>query len=140
MKFKTLSLYGDFVNFLRRKAATATVQKYTKIGDLLLTLKLLNTAHLSSESKLTYAYIFFHRDDVAGFKIPVLSERLGMTPELIRNTLKELENKKHIILITALRADYLSQPAYYYKIADPTKYGMLDLEEQQLKCDGITNL
>ncbi len=140
MKFKTLSLYGDFVNFLRRKAATATVQKYTKIGDLLLTLKLLNTAHLSSESKLTYAYIFFHRDDVAGFKIPVLSERLGMAPELIRNTLKELENKKHIILITALRADYLSQPAYYYKIVDLTKYGMLDLEEQQLKCDGITNL
>ena len=140
MKFKTLSLYGGFVNFLRRKAATAAVQKYTKIGDLLLTLKLLNTAYLSSESKLTYAYIFFHRDEVAGFKIPVLSERLGMTPELIRNTLKELENKKHIILITALRADYLSQPAYYYKIVDPTKYGMLDLEEQQLKCDGITNL
>jgi len=140
MKFKPLSLYGDFVNFLRRKAATDAVEKYTKIGDLLLTLKLLNTACLSSESKLTYAYIFFHRDDVAGFKIPVLSERLGMTPELIRNTLKELENKKHIILITALRADYLSQPAYYYKIVDPTKYGMLDLEEQQLKCDGITNL
>lgn len=131
MKFKTLSLYRDFVDFLRKK--TATTQKHAKIGDLLLTLKLLNTAHLSSESKLTYAYLFFHRDDVAGFKVPVLSERLGMTPELIRNTLKELENKKHITLITVLRADYLSQLTYYYKIVDPAKYGMLDLEKQQSK-------
>ncbi len=138
MKLKTLSLYRDFVDFLRKEANTAP--KHAKIGDLLLTFKLINTSELSSESKLTYAYLFFHRDDVAGFKIPVLSERLGMTPELIRNTLKELENKKHVILITALRADYLSQPAYYYKIVDQTKYGMLDLEEQQLKCDGITNL
>jgi len=131
MKFKTLSLYRDFVDFLRKK--TATTQKHAKIGDLLLTLKLLNTAHLSSESKLTYAYLFFHRDDVAGFKVPVLSERLGMTPELIRNTLKELANKNHIALITTLRSTDLTELAYYYKIVDPAKYGMLDLEEQQLK-------
>jgi len=131
MKFKTLSLYRDFVDFLRKEANTAP--KHVQIGDLLLTFKLINNADLSSESKLTYAYLFFHRDDVAGFKVPVLSERLGMTPELIRNTLKELENKKHITLITVLRADYLSQLTYYYKIVDPAKYGMLDLEEQQSK-------
>lgn len=131
MKFKTLSLYRDFVDFLRKK--TATTQKHAKIGDLLLTLKLLNTAHLSSESKLTYAYLFFHRDDVAGFKVPVMSERLGMTPELIRHTLKELTNKNHIALITTLRSTDLTELAYYYKIVDPAKYGMLDLEEQQLK-------
>ncbi len=130
MKFKTLSLYRDLVDFLHKK--TDAVQKHTKIGDLLLTLNLLNASHLSSESKLTYAYLFYHRDDVAGVKVPVLSERLGMTPELIRNTLKELENKNHITLITALRADYSSQPTYYYKVVDPTRYGMLDLEKQQL--------
>ena len=131
MKFKTLSLYRDFVDFLRKK--TATTQKHAKIGDLLLTLKLLNTAHLSSESKLTYAYLFFNRDDVAGFKVPVMSERLGMTPELIRHTLKELANKNHIALITTLRSTDLTELTYYYKIVDPAKYGMLDLEEQQLK-------
>lgn len=131
MKFKTLSLYRDFVDFLRKK--TATTQKHAKIGDLLLTLKLLNTAHLSSESKLTYAYLFFHRDDVAGFKVPVMSERLGMTPELIRHTLKELANKNHIALITTLRSTDLTELTYYYKIVDPAKYGMLDLEEQQLE-------
>ena len=133
MKFKTLSLYRDFVDFLRKKIATT--QKHAKIGDLLLTLKLLNTAHLSSESKLTYAYLFFHRDDVAGFKVPVLSERLGMATALIRSNLQELQNKKHIALITALRDDNLSQLTYYYKIVDLTKYGMLDLEKGQFTPD-----
>ncbi len=129
MKLKTLSLYRDFVDFLRKEAHAAP--KHVKIGDLLLTLKLVNTSDLSSESKLTYAYLFYHRDDVAGFKVPVLSEKLGMTPELIRINLKELINTKHIALITALRADDLSQLSYYYKIVDPTRYGMLDLEKKQ---------
>ena len=133
MKFKTLSLYRDFVDFLRREARMAP--KHGQIGDLLLTFKLINTSELSSESKLTYAYLFYHRDDVAGFKVPVLSERLGMTPELIRCTLKELQITKHIALITALRNDDLSQLAYYYKIVEPTKYGMLDLEREQFTPD-----
>jgi hypothetical protein len=129
MKLKTLSLYRDFVDFLRKDAHAAP--KHAKIGDLLLTFKLINTSDLSSESKITYAYLFFHRDDVAGFKVPVLSERLGMASALIRINLKELVNTKHIALITALRADDLSQLAYYYKIVDLTKYGMLDLEKGQ---------
>lgn len=133
MKFKTLSLCRDFVDFIRKEAHM--VPKHGQIGDLLLTFKLINTSDLSSESKLTYAYLFYHRDDVAGFKVPVLSERLGMTPELIRSTLKELQITKHIALITALRTDDLSQLAYYYKIVEPTKYGMLDLEREQFAPD-----
>jgi len=129
MKLKTLSLYRDFVDFLRKEANKAP--KHAQIGDLLLTFKLLNTPELSSESKLTYAYLFFHRDDIAGFKVPVLSEKLGMAPALIRSNLQELQNKKHIALITALRDDNLSQLTYYYKIVDLTKYGMLDLEKKQ---------
>ena len=129
MKLKTLSLYRDFVDFLRKEANTAP--KHAKIGDLLLTFKLINTSELSSESKLTYAYLFFHRDDVAGFKVPVLSERLGMATALIRSNLQELQNTKHIALITALRTDDLSQLSYFYKIVDLTKYGMLDLEKGQ---------
>lgn len=121
MKFKTLSLCMDAI----------TDPKYAKIGDLLLTFKLLNTPHLSSESKLTYAYLFFHRGDVTGCKIPVLCHDLSMTPGQVRSTLKELENKKHIKLITALRADDLSILTYYYDIVDPVKYGMLDLENEQ---------
>jgi len=129
MKLKPLSLYRDFVDFLRKEAYTAP--KHAKIGDLLLTFKLINTSDLSSESKLTYAYLFYHRDDVTGFKVPVLSERLGMAPALIRSNLQELQSKKHIALITALRTDDLSQLSYFYKIVDPTKYGMLDLEKGQ---------
>ena len=129
MKLKTLSLYRDFVDFLRKEANAAP--KHAQIGDLLLTFKLINTSELSSESKLTYAYLFFHRDDVAGFKVPVLSERLGMATALIRSNLQELQSKKHIALITALRDDNLSQLTYYYKIVDLTKYGMLDLEKGQ---------
>ena len=129
MKLKTLSLYRDFVDFLRKEACLPP--KHAQIGDLLLTFKLINTADLSSESKLTYAYLFYHRDDIAGFKVPILSEKLGMSPELIRNNLKELQETNHIALITALRDDNLSQLAYYYKIVDLTKYGMLDLEKEQ---------
>ncbi len=133
MKLKTLSLYRDFVDFLRKEAHVAP--KHAKIGDLLLTFKLVNTSDLSSESKLTYAYLFYHRDDITGFKVPVLSEKLGMASALIRNNLNELQSKKHIALITALRDDNLSQLTYYYKIVDLTKYGMLDLEKEQFTPD-----
>ncbi|MHC4284861.1 MAG: hypothetical protein ACYSWZ_18110 [Planctomycetota bacterium] len=117
MKLKTLSLYRDFVDFLRKEAHSAP--KHVKIGDLLLTLKLVNNSDLSSESKLTYAYLFYHRDDISGFKVPVLSEK------------KELQITKHIAPITAIRNDDMSQLSYFYKIVDPTKYGMLDLEKEQ---------
>ena len=133
MKLKTLSLYRDFVDFLRKDAHTAP--KHGKIGDLLLTLKLVNNSDLSAESKLTYAYLFYHRDDITGFKVPVLSEKLGMAPELIRINLKELQITKHIVPITALRTDDLSQLSYFYKIVDLTKYGMLDLEKEQFTPD-----
>ncbi len=128
MKLKTLSLYADFLNFLRKQ--TTICQKHVKIGDLPLTFRLVNTAHLSAESKLTYAYLLFHRHDVAGFKIPVLSSELGMTPKQIRNTLKELEGKRHIKLITTQQATDLSELTYYYEIVDPSRYGMLGLERR----------
>ena len=134
MKLNTLSLYRDFVDFLRKEAHA--VPKHAKIGDLLLTFKLINTSDLSSESKLIYAYLFYHRDDITGFKVPVLSEKLGITPEIIRINLKELQITKHIVPITALRTDDLSQLSYFYKIVDPTKYGMLDLEKEQFSLDG----
>jgi hypothetical protein len=129
MKLRTLSLYRDFVDFLRKEAHVAP--KHAKIGDLLLTYKLINTSDLSAESKLTYAYLFYHRDDITGFKVPVLSEKLGMAPELIRSNLKELQITKHIAPITAIRNDDMSQLSYFYKIVEPTKYGMLDLEKEQ---------
>lgn len=129
MKLKTSSLYRDFVDFLRKEANVPT--KYAKIGDLLVTYKLINTPELSSETKLTYAYLFYHRDDVTGFRVPVLSEKLNMPPELIRSNLKELQTTKHIALITAIRNDDMSQISYFYKIVNPAKYGMLDLEKEQ---------
>lgn len=127
MKLRTLSLYADFLNFLRRQ--TTICQKHVKIGDLPLTFRLVNTAHLSAESKLTYAYLFFHRRDVTGFKIAVLSEELGMTPKQIRNTLKELQTLGHIKLITTQQAADLSELTYYYEIVDPSRYGMLGVEK-----------
>ena len=129
MRFKTLSLYADFMNFLRKEAARP--KKHVRIGDLLLTFKLINTAHLAAESKLTYAYLLVHRHDITGSRVPVLSEKLGMTTRQIRNSLKELESTNHIKLITTQQAADLSGLIYYYEIVDPTMYGMLDLEQEQ---------
>jgi len=133
MKLKTLSLYTDFVDFLRREAHMPP--KHVKIGDLLLTFKLINTAELSSESKLTYAFLFYCRDDITGIQIPVLSKKLGMTTEQTRSTLNELINKKHIKLITTRQSADLSNLTYYYAIIDPTRYGMLDLEKERFPLD-----
>ncbi|MHC4158527.1 MAG: hypothetical protein ACYSSO_05545 [Planctomycetota bacterium] len=131
MMFKVLSssLYRDFLRLLCGRAPGA--QEYVTIGNLLLTFKLVNTKHLSAESKLTYTYLFFHRRDVTGFKIQLLSAELSMTPDQVRSTLKELEAKNHIVLITALRNTDLSEPTYYYDIVDPARYGMLELEAEQ---------
>jgi len=133
MKLKTLSLYRDFVDFLRKEANMAP--KHAQIGDLLLTFKLINTSDLSSESKLTYAYLFFCRDDITGIQIPVLSKKLGMTTEQTRNTLNELISKKHVKLITTRQSADLSNLTYYYAIIDPTRYGMLDLEKDRFPLD-----
>ena len=97
-----------------------------------LTFKLLNTAHLSAESKLTYAHLFFHRQDVTGFKVPVISQKLGMTSEQIRSTLAELKAKNHIKLITTQQSADFSELTYYYEIVNPQRYGMLDLEKEHL--------
>lgn len=105
-------------------------RKHAKIGDLLLTFKLLNTVRLSAESKLIYAYLFFHRDDVSGLRIPVLSDSLGITCERVRSGLKELESTNHVKLITTKQAPDMSSLTYYYLIVDPTRYAMLDLEKQ----------
>lgn len=133
MKLKTLSLYTDFVDFLRREAHMPP--KHVKIGDLLLTFKLVNTPELSSESKLTYAFLFYCRDDITGIQIPVLSKKLGMTTEQTRSTLNELINKRHIKLITTRQSADLSNLTYYYAIIDPTRYGMLDLERDRFHLD-----
>jgi hypothetical protein len=87
-------------------------QKHAKIGDLLLTFKLLNTVRLSAESKLIYAYLFFHRDDVSGLRVPVLSDSLGITSEQIRSSLKELESTNHVKLITTKQAADMSSLTY----------------------------
>lgn len=130
MKFKTLSLYTNFMKLLHKD--TGTLTKYVRIGDMRLTFRLLNTAHLSAESKLTYAYLFFHRQDVTGFKVPVLSQKLGMTSEQIRSTLAELKTKNHIKLITTQQSADFSELTYYYEIVNPERYGMLDLEKEHL--------
>lgn len=129
-------MYTDFMKLFHRD--TGTLPKYARIGDLRLTFKLLNTAALSAESKLTYAYLFFHRHDVTGFKVPVLSQKLGITPKQIRNTLKELQAKNHIKLITTQQSADFSELTYYYEIVDPERYGMLDLEKKQLNEEGQT--
>jgi hypothetical protein len=133
MKLKTLSLYKDFVNFLHREGHKAP--KYAKIGDLTLTFKLINTAELSSESKLTYAYLFFHRNDISGIRVPGLSRILGMTAEQIRNTLNELTTKRLIKLITTRQSADFSELSYYYAIVNPDKYGMSDLDEEPFTPD-----
>ncbi len=93
-----------------------------------MTFKLLNTPHISSESKLVYAYLFFHRHDyLAGIRI--ISDSLGMPPVMIRMCLKELENKNHIKLITEKLIPNLCVQNYYYDIVDATRYRMLDLEK-----------
>ena len=129
--FKVLysSLCRDFLCLLCGRAPG--VQEHVKIGDLLLTSKLVNTKHLSAESKLTYAYLFFHRREVTGFKIQLLSAELSMTPDQVRSTLKELEAKNHIVFLTALRNTDFSEPTYYYDIVNPARYGMLELEAEQ---------
>lgn len=128
MKLKALSLYRDFVDFLHREAHRTP--KHVRIGDLLLTTKLVNTAEISSESKLTYAYLFFHREDVNGVQVPILSRHLGMSTEQTRSTLNELTSKNYIKLITTRKSADLSQLSYYYKIVDPSKFGMPGLEEE----------
>ena len=133
MKLKTLSLYKDFVDFLHRERHKAP--KYAKIGDLPLPFKLINTAELSSESKLTYAYLFFHRNDIKGIHVLPLSRTLGMTPEQTRNTLNELTTKKHIKLITTRQSADLSELSYYYAIVNPDKYGMSGLDEEPFTPD-----
>jgi hypothetical protein len=130
MKLKTLSLYAYLINFLHIE--TAGLRKYVKIGDLLLSFKLINTDCLSAESKLTYAHLFLHRHNISGFKIRILCDKLGMTDKQIRNALKELEDKNHIELITTKQSVDLSELAYYYKVLSPELYGMLDMERKQL--------
>jgi hypothetical protein len=127
MQLKTLSLCRDFVSFVRREASTG--RNHVKIGDLLLTFKLINAPDISSESKLTYAYLYFHRDDITGVKIPALSRALGMTPQQTRDCLNELISEGHIKLITTRQSADMSELTYYYAIVDPRRYGMHTLEE-----------
>jgi len=126
MKVKSLSLYADFLSFFRKR--TVNAQKYVTFGDMRLSFKLLNTAALSAESKLTYAYLFHKRYDTTGVTVPGLSNILGIQPGLVRQSLKELEQKKHICLITAQPKPDQSAVVYYYNIVDQTRYGMLNTE------------
>jgi hypothetical protein len=122
---KTFSLCRDF---LIRGIDDIIGPKYVKIGPIFLTFSLLKTPLLSSESKLVYAYLFSHRRDGTGLKIPVLSKDLLMTQGRVFAAVKELETKKHIKWSTATRNDELSIFASYYEIVNPAKYGMLNLE------------
>jgi hypothetical protein len=126
MQLKTLSVCRDFVSFVRREASTG--RNHVKIGNLLLTFKLINAPDLSSESKLTYAYLFFHRDDISGVKIPALSRVLGMTPQQTRDSLNELISEGHIKLITTRQSADMSELTYYYAIVEPKRYDMHTLE------------
>jgi len=128
MWLKALFLWGGFLNMFRRGAAKPPED--VEIGDLPLSPKLLKTSRLSAESKLTYAYVFFHRNDVNGFTVRAVSDTLKMPPWLVRNTLQELERKHHIRLITAQPTHDSSELVYYYNVVDPRKYGMLDLEKR----------
>jgi hypothetical protein len=123
---KTFSLCRDF---LIRNIDDIIGPKYVKIGPVFLTLSLLETPRLSPESKLVYAYLFSHRRDGTGLKIPVLSKDLSMTQAQVFSAIKELEIKNHIKWATATRNDELSIFGSYYEIVDPVKYGMLDTEK-----------
>ena len=127
MQLKALSLCRDFVSFVRREASTG--RNHVKIGNLLLTFKLINAPDISSESKLTYAYLYFHREDITGVKIPALSLALGMTPHQTRDSLNELISEGHIKLITTRQSADMSELTYYYAIVEPKRYGMHTLEE-----------
>ncbi len=63
-----------------------------------------------------------------------VSDKLGITPQRIHNSLKALECKDHIHIrsITTQQSDDLSELTYKYDIVKPTRYGMLDLEKEQL--------
>ncbi|MHC4212823.1 MAG: hypothetical protein ACYSWP_05535 [Planctomycetota bacterium] len=126
MKLKSLSLYDDFLSLFHKTDLGS--QKPVRLGDLRLSLKLLNTPQLSAEGKLIYAYLFGHRQDVTGVTVPKLSAELGIPPAIIRINLTELELKNHITLITATPTPGLSEVVYYYNIVNHTKYGMLNLQ------------
>lgn len=128
MKLKSLSLYDDFLSLFRKTDLDS--QKPVRLGDLQLSLKLLNTPQLWAEGKLIYAYLFLHRKDVTGVTVPKLSAALGIPPAIVRINLKELELKNHITLITAKPTPGLSEVVYYYNIVNHARYGMLNLENQ----------
>ena len=123
--FKSLFAYmlGLQTLFLRERSCP----NYARLGDLVLTFELLSTLHLSSEDKLVYAYIFFHRTDVTGIRIQVVSDSLGFPPAKIRRCLSELERKNHIKLISQQQTIDRCGLSYYYNIVDLTRYGMFDL-------------
>jgi hypothetical protein len=124
MRFKTLSLYSDFIGLFRKRDPGG--QKYVMLGDMRLSFKLLNTPAISAESKLVYAHLFLNRLDATGVTVDTLSDHLGIPQALVRQSLKELEYKKHICLVTAQPNADLSAVVYYYNIVDPRKYKMLD--------------
>ena len=125
MKLKSLSLYDDFLSLFRKTDLGS--KKLVRLGDLRLSLKLLNTPLLSAEGKLIYAYLFLHIQEVTDVTIPKLSASLGIPPAIIRINLKELELKNHITLITAQPTPGLSEVVYYYNIVNHAKYGMQNL-------------
>jgi hypothetical protein len=128
VKVKTSSVYAAFSRFLRK--GRVGVRRYVKLGDLRLSYTLLSTPRLLAESKLVYAYLFLHRQDASGVTIPALSDRLGIPQGLTRQTLNELEHKKHIRSITDRPISDPTQELYQYSVTDLKRYGMLDLENE----------
>lgn len=124
MRLKTLSLYSDFIGLFHKRDHGG--QKYVTLGDMRLTFKLLNTSAISAESKLVYAHLFLNRLDATGVTVDTLSDHLGIPQSMVRQSLKELEHRKHISLVTAQPNADLSAVVYYYNIVDARKYGMLD--------------
>jgi len=127
MKFRTLSLYADFLRLFRKMAVRP--QNYVTLGDMRLSFKLLRTSAISAEAKLIYAYLFLHRLDNTGVTIPDLSCTLGIPPALTHEALRELQGKRHINLIATQPNHDTSALIYFYNIANPAKYGMLHLED-----------